>query len=164
MSMWLLGFSCRMTLKAKHSLMIFMLKYIVVFLMFMWGKTAFHFTSMKNLFLVFCITCSTFNMAMTMLIFNSSKLHIYRLFYGILGTQASCKKRVMVDAVTQTENQTSCKCNCYQSETGRHRNWRYRKRWGSRHRYWLGKILQHIPNWVNHSWWKHTCKIFIVSQ
>ena len=23
----------------------------------------------------------------------------------------------MVDAGTQTENQTSCKCNCYQSET-----------------------------------------------
>ena len=56
-------------------------------------------------------------MAMAMLIFNSSKLQIYRLFYGILGTQASCKRRVMVDAVTKTENQTSCKCNCYQSET-----------------------------------------------
>ena len=56
-------------------------------------------------------------MAMTMLIFNSNTLHIYKLFYGILGTQASCKKTVMVDAVTQTENQTSCKCNCYQCET-----------------------------------------------
>ena len=54
---------------------------------------------------------------MTILMFNSSKLHIYRLLYGILGTQASCKKGVMVDAVTQTENQTSCRCNCYQSET-----------------------------------------------
>ena len=55
--------------------------------------------------------------AMTILIFNSSKLHIYRLLYSILGTQVSCKKGVMVDAVTQTENQTSCRCNCYQSET-----------------------------------------------
>ena len=54
---------------------------------------------------------------MIILIFNSSKLHIYRLLYSILGTQASCKKEVMVDAVTQTENQTSCRCNCYQSET-----------------------------------------------
>ena len=55
-------------------------------------------------------------MTMAMLMFNSSKFHIYRLFYGILGTQASCKRKVMVDAVTKTENQTSCKCNCYQSE------------------------------------------------
>ena len=54
---------------------------------------------------------------MTMLIFNSSKLHTYRIFYGILDTQVSCKKRVMVDAVSHSENQTSCKRNCYQSET-----------------------------------------------
>ena len=76
-----------------------------------------HFTFTKNLLLVYCITYSTFNIAMTMLIFNSSKLHTYRIFYGILDTQVSCKKRVMVDAVTHSENQTSCKRNCYHSET-----------------------------------------------
>ena len=42
---------------------------------------------------------------------------IYWLFYGILGTQESSKNRAIVAPATQTENQTSCKCNCYEPET-----------------------------------------------